>query len=76
MSKAAESGPVVGYCFKMWQANGNKTYYGKSDSKGNVYVTDSHYAASGTKSYTFSGLQDGEFTFREVISASDPGSRR
>ena len=71
MSKAAESGPVDGYCFKMWQANGNKTYYGKSDSKGNVYVTDSHYAASGTKSYTFSGLQDGEFTFREVISASD-----
>ncbi len=49
MSKAAESGPVDGYCFKMWQANGNKTYYGKSDSKGNVYVTDSHYAASGTK---------------------------
>lgn len=71
MSKAAESGPVDGYCFKMWQASGNKTYYGKSDSKGNIYVTDSHYAASGTKSYTFSGLQDGEFTFREVISSSE-----
>ena len=71
MRKTSDSGPVEGYCFKMWQANGNRTYYGKSDSDGNIYVTNSSYAATGTRSYTFSGLLDGEFSFREVLSASD-----
>ena len=71
MRKTSDSGSVEGYCFKMWQANGNRTYYGKSDSDGNIYVTNSSYAATGTRSYTFSGLLDGEFSFREVLSASD-----
>lgn len=71
LRKTASTGPVDGYCFKMWQATGNKTYYGKSDSDGNIYMTDSDYAASGKKTYTFTGLMDGEFSFREVLSASD-----
>ncbi len=71
MRKTSDSGSVEGYCFKMWQANGNRTYYGKSDSDGNIYVTNSSYAAAGTRSYTFSGLLDGEFSFREALSASD-----
>ena len=71
MRKTSDSGLVDGYCFKMWQANGNQTYYGKSDSDGNIYVTNSSYAATGTRSYTFSGLLDGEFSFREALSVSD-----
>ena len=71
MRKTSDSGLVEGYCFKMWQANGNRTYYGKSDSDGNIYVTNSSYAATGTRSYTFSGLLDGEFSFREALSVSD-----
>ena len=61
---------MEGYCFKIWQANGNKTWYGKSDASGRVYRTDSGYNQAGTKSYTFSGLLDGEFSFREAISQS------
>ena len=71
MRKTSDSGLVEGYCFKMWHANGNRTYYGKSDSDGYIYVTNSSYAATGTRSYTFSGLLDGEFSFREALSVSD-----
>lgn len=71
LRKTASTGPVDGYCFKMWQATGNKTYYGKSDSDGNIYMTDSSYTASGKRTYTFTGLMDGEFSFREALSASD-----
>ena len=70
IQKTAGSGSVEGYCFKVWQANGNKTWYGKSDASGRVYRTDSGYNQAGTKSYTFSGLLDGEFSFREAISRS------
>ncbi len=55
-SKTADSGSVEGYCFKIWQANGNKTWYGKSDASGRVYRTDSGYNQAGTKSYTFPGF--------------------
>ena len=70
IQKTADSGSVEGYCFKIWQANGNKTWYGKSDASGRVYRTDSGYNQAGTKSYTFSGLLDGEFSFREALSQS------
>ena len=71
LQKTAASGEVAGYCFKMWQANGNKIYYGKTDSSGKVYLTDSAYNQSGSRTYAFSGLLDGEFSFRETLSASD-----
>lgn len=71
LQKTAASGEVAGYCFKMWQANGNKIYYGKTDSSGKLYLTDSAYSHNGSKIYAFSGLLDGEFSFREALSASD-----
>lgn len=71
LRKTAASGEVAGYCFKMWQANGNKIYYGKTDGSGKLYLTDSAYNHNGSKIYAFSGLLDGEFSFREALSASD-----
>ena len=71
LQKTAACGEVAGYCFKMWQANGNKIYYGKTDGSGKLYLTDSTYNHNGSKIYAFSGLLDGEFSFREALSASD-----
>ena len=71
LQKTAASEKVAGYCFKMWQANGNKIYYGKTDGSGKLYLTDSAYNQSGSRTYAFSGLLDGEFSFREALSASD-----
>ena len=71
LQKTSASGEVAGYCFKMWQANGNKIYYGKTDGSGKLYLTDSAYNHNGSKIYAFSGLLDGEFSFREALSASN-----
>ena len=66
--KTSDEGDVEGYCFKLYQWSVNKSWYGKSDASGNVYVTDQNYAASGTKVYTFNGLTDGKYTIVEVLS--------
>lgn len=59
---------VADYCFKVYKHTDNLSWYGKSDSAGNVYVTNSSYTASGTKVYTFTGMTDGTYTFLEVLS--------
>ena len=68
IKKTSDSGDVSGYCFKIYKWTDNLSWYGKSDSSGNVYVTNSSYTASGTKNYTFTGLNDGTYTFLEVLS--------
>ena len=68
IAKSSDEGDVEGYCFKLYQWSVNKSWYGKSDASGKVYVTDQNYAASGTKVYTFNGLTDGKYTFLEVLS--------
>lgn len=68
IKKTSDTGDVSDYCFKIYKWTDNTSWYGKSDSSGNVYVTNSSYAASGTKNYTFTGLNDGTYTFLEVLS--------
>ena len=68
IKKTSDTGDVSDYCFKIYKWTDNLSWYGKSDSSGNVYVTNSSYAASGTKNYTFTGLNDGTYTFLEVLS--------
>ena len=68
IKKTSDNGDVSGYCFKIYKWTDNLSWYGKSDSSGNVYVTNSSYAASGTKNYIFTGLNDGTYTFLEVLS--------
>lgn len=69
VKKESDTGDVSGYCFKMYQWSSNRSWYGKSDSSGKVYLTDSSYAQSGsTKTYTFTGMTDGNYTFLEVLS--------
>lgn len=68
IKKTSDTGDVSDYCFKIYKWTDNTSWYGKSDSSGNVYVTNSSYVASGTKNYTFIGLNDGTYTFLEVLS--------
>lgn len=72
MSKTSPNGDVEGYCFKIYQW-GSGSWYGKSDASGKIYVTDENYTAS-SKTYTFEGLTDGEYTFLEVLSKHGAGS--
>ena len=71
--KTADSGDVEGYCFKIYRWDSNTSWYGKTDGDGNLYLTDSAYSQSGTKTYTVSNLLDGEYTFLEVLSQKGAG---
>ena len=71
--KTADSGDVEGYCFKIYRWDSNTSWYGKTDGDGNLYLTDSAYSQSGTKTYAFSNLLDGEYTFLEVLSQKGAG---
>lgn len=72
--KTSDSGDVEGYCFKLYRWGSNTSWYGKTDSSGRVYLTDSSYSQSGTKTYTFSNLLDGKYTFLEVLSQKGAGN--
>lgn len=72
--KSSDSGDVEGYCFKLYRWGSNTSWYGKTDSSGKVYLTDSSYSQSGTKTYTFSNLLDGKYTFLEVLSQKGTGN--
>lgn len=72
--KTSDSGDVEGYCFKLYRWGSNTSWYGKTDSSGKVYLTDSSYNQSGTKTYTFSNLLDGKYTFLEVLSQKGAGA--
>ena len=71
--KTTDSGDVEGYCFKIYRWDSNTSWYGKTDGDGNLYLTDSAYSQSGTKTYTVSNLLDGEYTFLEVLSQKGAG---
>ena len=74
IQKTADSGDVEGYCFKIYRWGSNTSWYGKTDSSGKVYLTDSGYNQNGAKSYTFEGLLDGEYSFLEVLSQKGSGN--
>ena len=72
LKKTSPGGNVEGVCFKLYrwrdESSGQATWYGRSDAAGSVYVTDAGYQQSGAKRYTFEGLMDGAYDFREVLS--------
>lgn len=74
IQKTSDSGDVEGYCFKLYRWGSNTSWYGKTDSSGKVYLTDSSYNQNGTRTYTFSNLLDGEYTFLEVLSQKGAGN--
>ena len=71
--KTAENFDVEGYRFKIYNWDRNKSWFGKTDSNGQAYLTDKYYNEPGTKTYTFENLQDGEYTFLEVLSKKGTG---
>ena len=79
LNKVSDAGDVEGYCFNLYRKKSDsyssRTWYGKSDSDGRVYETDSSYEALGsTKSFVFKGLTDGTYHFREVLSVHGAGN--
>ena len=79
LNKVSDAGDVEGYCFNLYRKKSDsyssRTWYGKSDSDGRVYETDSSYEALGsTKSFVFKGLTDGTYHFREALSVHGAGN--
>lgn len=66
MKKTTDYGSPEGYCFKLYNWNNHKSWYGVSDENGDVLVCDSDYNVIGGKE--FDGLTDGMYTFVEVLS--------
>ncbi len=73
VQKTASNGDVEGYCFKLYHWEQNLSWYGKTDSSGKVYLTDSAYSQNGSKTYAFSGLLDGTYSFLEALSQKGAG---
>ena len=71
VKKTADGSPA-GYCFKMYKWEGSKSYYGKTDGSGNMYQTDANFNQK-TGGYEWTGLTDGTYTFKEVLSAHGAG---
>ena len=65
-----------GYCFNLFRPEDSiakkKTWYGKSDADGKVYLTDEAHStiAPGDRDYTFTGLYDGTYALRELIASA------
>lgn len=72
--KTSPSGDVEGYCFKIYHWGDSRTWYGKSDAAGALYLTDKEYNQSGNRVYAFNGLIDGDYTFLEQLSVFGAGS--
>lgn len=72
--KTSPSGDVEGYCFKIYHWGDSRTWYGKSDAVGALYLTDKEYNQSGNRVYAFNGLIDGDYTFLEQLSVFGAGS--
>ena len=67
MNKVSDGGDVDGYCFRLW--------CGKSDTDGRIYETDRDFILlDGEKSFVFTGLTDGKYSFRELLSLHGAGN--
>ena len=80
MQKTAEDGDVEGYYFRLYRHKDSsagisgKTWCGRSDTDGNIYVTDGEFNdLPGEKSYTFADLTDGQYSLRELLSMYGAG---
>ena len=75
ITKTSDDGDVGGYCFKLYKWGDNLSWYGKSETDGRVYVTNSGYTQSGsTRTYSFTGMTDGTYTFLEALSQKGAGN--
>ena len=79
MNKVSDSGDVDGYCFRLYRFEGNgnssRTWCGKSDTDGRIYETDRDFILlGGEKSFVFTGLTDGKYSFRELLSLHGAGN--
>ena len=70
--KKTSDGSPAGYCFKMYKWEGDRSYYGKTDANGNMYQTDGTFNKQ-TGGYEWTGLTDGTYTFKEVLTAHGAG---
>ena len=70
--RKTSDGSPAGYCFKLYKWEGSKSYYGKTDTNGNMYQTDATFNQK-TGGYEWTGLTDGKYTFKEVLSAHGAG---
>ena len=70
--RKTSDGSPAGYCFKLYKWEGSKSYYGKTDANGNMYQTDATFNQK-TGGYEWTGLTDGKYTFKEVLSAHGAG---
>lgn len=74
LQKTSDGDDVEGYCFKIYEWNTGRTWYGKSAGNGRVYQANAVYVQMGsTKKYTFTNLIDGKYTFLEVLSQKGDG---
>lgn len=80
LQKTAEDGDVEGYHFRLYRFRDDsmgipaKTWCGKSDSNGNIYLTDTEFnEPEGEKTYSFTGLTDGRYSLRELLSMYGAG---
>lgn len=68
----AADGKVDGYEFRIWSGAANTTWHGRSSDTGAIYEIDGVGGKSVTGSdgdpYTFEGLLDGKYAFRELLS--------
>lgn len=71
IKKTSGTGDVNGYCFKIWCGATGSTIYGKTDSSGNLHITNSSY--TGDSGTTITGLVDGDYSIREVLSQKGEG---
>lgn len=80
MQKISEDGDVEGYYFRLYRFSdasagiSSKTWCGKSDADGNVYLTDLEFnEPTGERVYTFMDLTDGKYSLRELLSLYGAG---
>ena len=79
MNKVSDGGDVDGYCFRLYRFEGNgnssRTWCGKSDTDGRIYETGRDFILlGGEKSFVFTGLTDGKYSFRELLSLHGAGN--
>lgn len=67
------NGNLEGYCFNLYRVESETTWRGRSDANGNIYKTNASYSeyAEASRVYTFTGLEDGTYAFRELLNGKN-----
>lgn len=67
------NGNLEGYCFNLYRSESATLWYGRSDANGNIYKTNASHSevAETNRVYTFTGLKDGTYSFRELLNGKN-----